>query len=242
MRTICIFLLYFFFAAYAHRVPHGTEENLNWEEGGSYIATGISVNRIVEYGEPLVPYTYNRTAFILSESDATLVVDVVNRRMFLDMGEGGQYYYNETGGLIILGGVCGRVPFTYSTQVREYATPILIGTVYDEDVGWMRLFNGENKDIGSCYETIGVTMGQNEEGEIVKWGFSHPWFLRTPSGKFTRSLISGYISLPRTEKFRGGAPDRYFRPPAACNTPLPYCAPGIFFPQRNVTYPNNDVV
>lgn len=248
MKALCIILLYCLIA-YAHRAPHGTLDNLNWEDGGSYRVTGISVNRIVKFGPDLQPYTFNRTAILETESDAMLVVDVINRRMFLDMGAGGQYYFfdhppdgsPEGKSYIILNGACGVVTFNYTTQITEYSTPIHTRTVDDPDVGRVRMFVGENHDVGSCYETIGVSMGQDSDGVIRIWDWAHPWYLRPANpGPFFRSLISGYITLgDEPTRYRRSPPNSYFLLPPACNTPFPYCP--VLFPQRIVTYPN-DVV
>lgn len=249
MKALCIVLLLYCISAYAHRTPGGTLDNLNWEEGGSFRVTGISVNRIVEYGPNLVPYAFNRTALVQMESDAMLVLDVVNKRMFLDMGAGGQYYYFDSPpdgspqgkSYIILNGACGVVSFNYSTQIREYSTPIHTRTMEDPDVGRVKMFVGENLDVGSCYETIAVSVGQDSHGIPRIWDWGHPWYLRPANpGPWFRSLISGYITFgDEPVRYRGSAPDAYFHLPPACAVPFPYCA--TLFPQRNVTYPGNVV-
>lgn len=235
------------------QLPEFTLRNLDWQAGGTYRARGISVPRIVKFGEFILPYTYNRTVLGESESEATLVVDPPRRRMFLDMGSGGQYWYFDIPpdgdvhgkSYIVLNGICGVVPFNYTTQVTEYSTPVHMETVDIPRIGKTNLFIGENKDVGSCYETIGVIMGQdaipNEDGKrfISVWGWAHPWWLRNPQGKFVRSLISGTIILPEARAISATVADSYFHLPAACSPAIDYCAAN--FPQRIITYPNGDV-
>src|SRR3989304_3410856 len=108
------FYFLFVFFVLGNALPinqYPTLQNLDWEAGGSYKATGVSVKRVVTYGDYNLPYTVNQTKLIeQSDQDALLVIDTVNKRMLLDMQSGGQYYYFHNRSYIQLSGrPCGYV-------------------------------------------------------------------------------------------------------------------------------------
>lgn len=197
-----------------------TLETLDWEAGGSYRATGVSVNRIVTYGDFTLPYTHNLTQMIQTESDASMVLDVTNKRMLLDMGQGGLYYYFHNQSYILIpGNPCGVVDFNYTTQVNEYGRCVQTDEVKDKHNGKVNVYTGLNLDVGSCHRTIGLTMQQDKDGFITKWGWAHEWAVGG-----VPILVSGSIIFDRIRPICGAVNDSYFELPSECSNPVDYCS------------------
>lgn len=211
-----------------------TLKPLNWAGGGSAIFTGYSVNRVVKVGSNFIPYTYNATALESTVSPASMVIDVENKRMLLDMGAGGLYIYSQNSSIIQLGGgaPCGFTSFGYDKQMLEYSTPIHTNTVHEPHFGKLEVYTGINKDVGSCFEEIAVTVTVDNDKFVRNWDWSHPWWLRPdPSHPniLVRSLIAGSVWFDSVYPMEH-IDDQYFQIPVTCVNPIDYCAPGIFFP------------
>jgi len=159
-------------------------------------------------------------------ANVSLVIDPPNNRMFIGLGQFGQYVILHNAsyvfGLVFTPGVCSQVVgWNYSQQVIGWSGAASMPDSRQPD---RSIFTGLVHDVGGCAHDLSLTVRQLNEF-ITELSFDQRvQYDATGNGTFICFLTKGSIEYSISTLDRHSSRAAYFVIPPECSTPIDYCA------------------
>lgn len=231
MNYLLAIMLFFSFTTFSYALLSlPTLTNLNFASSGSYVAYGRSINRVVQFVGKDLPYHYNATKSEQQELNTTLVVDVVNQRMMLNVGnqdefsdrfDGKYFYFKEKSYILLYEEDCKMSSYTFNDHINNYHNLV---NIYG-------IFSGLHKDLRSCYDEMASSIQLDGDGYIKIWSYSRPWFVQLDTN-WLKMVISGTLIFDEIYPMTTVS-DSYFTLPNSCKSPSNFC--DSLYPPKNAT-------